>query len=119
MDIIKVHFYSGREEPELCGHDPSTVRDGAARRPRPIEQNSNLVTWRDRNKSSVSIWVTRTGNDVGGQIDRIERYQAAKVEPKHRDSRPPALGKIVVSGWLVGCPTSRRSAISLTVGVSG
>ena len=40
------------------------------------------------------------------------------IEPKHRDSRPLSLGKIVVSGWLVGCPTFRRSAISLTVGVS-
>ncbi len=80
VDIVNVHFYSGREEPELCGHDPNAVRSGAAQAGQTYpEQIANLVTWRDRNKPTARIWLTETGNDVGGPIGRTERYQAGKV----------------------------------------
>ena len=80
IDIINVHFYSGRQEPETCGWDPNVERSGPASNGTTYpEQLENLVAWRDRLKPSAEIWLSETGNDVGGPIGRSERHQAAKV----------------------------------------
>ncbi len=80
VDIVNVHFYSGREEPEICGWDPNVDRGTVAKSGNTYpEQIEDLVAWRDQLKPKAEIWLTETGNDVGGPIGRTERYQAAKV----------------------------------------
>jgi hypothetical protein len=80
VDIINVHFYSGREEPEICGLDPNVDRGGAESSNYTYpDQLEDLVAWRDQHKPKAEIWLSETGNDVGGPIGRTERYQAAKV----------------------------------------
>lgn len=80
VDIINVHFYSGKQEPETCSWDPNVQRSGpsVAGDTYP-EQVEDLVAWRDRLKPGAEIWLTETGNDVGGEIGLTERHQAAKV----------------------------------------
>lgn len=80
IDIINVHFYSGREEPEICGWDPNVDRDGPTSRGDTYpEQLDALVAWRDLHKPGAEIWLTEIGNDVGGPMGRSERHQAAKL----------------------------------------
>ncbi len=80
VDIVNVHFYSGREEPEICGWDPNVDRSSTVKTGNTYpEQIEDLVAWRDQLKPKAEIWLTETGNDVGGPIGRTERYQAAKV----------------------------------------
>lgn len=80
IDIINVHFYSGREEPEICGWDPNVDRNGPASRGTTYpEQLEALVAWRDKHKPKAEIWLTEIGNDVGGPMGRSERHQAAKL----------------------------------------
>ena len=80
VDIINVHFYSGREEPEICGWDPNIHREGPTQDGMTYpEELEDLVIWRDQLKPKAEIWLTETGNDVGGPIGRTERYQAGKV----------------------------------------
>ena len=80
IDIVNVHFYSGREEPEICGWDPNVDRQGpssgGATYP---DQLEDLVAWRDALKPKAQLWLSETGNDVGGPIGRTERHQASKV----------------------------------------
>ena len=80
VDIVNVHFYSGRDEPETAGSDPNVHRGGPPEAGTTYpEQLEDLVEWRDRLKPGAEIWMTETGNDVGGPIGRGERHQAAKV----------------------------------------
>lgn len=80
VDIVNVHFYSGREEPETCGWDPNVDRGSPATSGTTYpEQLADLVAWRDQLKPKAEIWLTETGNDVGGPIGRTERHQAGKV----------------------------------------
>ncbi len=80
IDIINVHFYSGREEPEICGWDPNVDRDGPTDRGDTYpEQLAALVAWRDLHKPGAEIWLSEIGNDVGGPLGRSERHQAAKL----------------------------------------
>jgi hypothetical protein len=80
-DILSFHFYSGRQEPELASDDPNTNRSG--------KKSADFLTyeqalaaiadWRDDFKPDLPLWLTETGNDVGGPIGRTERFQAAKL----------------------------------------
>lgn len=92
-DILNVHFYSGRQEPELATTDPNAFREGAkAQQNIAVREGVNieelqtyekdlidLVDWRNRLKPGMQIWLTETGYDVGGPIGRTERFQAAKL----------------------------------------
>lgn len=80
-DLITVHYYSGRQNPEVATRDPNANRTG-----RPIEgeptfpdQIRELAEWRDRYAPGKPLWVTETGNDVGGPMGLGEREQAAKL----------------------------------------
>lgn len=80
VDIINVHFYSGREEPETAGWDPNVNRQGPTGSNRSYpEELEDLVAWRDKHKPQAEIWLTEIGNDVGGPMGRTERHQAAKL----------------------------------------
>ena len=80
-DVLNVHFYTGRDDPETATKDPNAFREGT--KPEDIQTLENdlvdLADWRDELKPGMPIWVTETGNDVGGPIGRTERHQAAKL----------------------------------------
>jgi hypothetical protein len=80
VDVVNVHFYSGREEPEVSLEDPN-IRKEKSGKPKAtyLDQLDELIAWRDEHKPSAEIWLTETGNDVGGPIGLSERKQAAKL----------------------------------------
>lgn len=81
FDIINVHYYSGRYDPETATDDPNVNRSGVKEEgARTYEDNLRaLDKWRNDHKPGAEIWIGETGNDVGGPIGRSERYQAAKL----------------------------------------
>lgn len=80
VDVINVHFYSGVQEPEIAMEDPNIRKEKSdKRKARYLDQLDALIRWRDKHKPSAQIWMTETGNDVGGPIGLSERKQAAKL----------------------------------------
>ena len=80
VDVVNVHFYSGRSEPETTGWDPNVARSGPSIGGTSYpEELESLVAWRDKLKPKAEVWLTETGNDVGGPIGLTERHQAAKL----------------------------------------
>lgn len=81
-DILNVHFYSGKADPEISTVDYNVER-GADPDPgdKTYEDHlRELVSWWDRVKpGNHPIWLTETGYDVDGPIGLDERYQAAKL----------------------------------------
>lgn len=81
-DILNVHYYSGKADPERATVDRNVMR-GSKPAPgeRTYEDNlRDLVSWWHKVKpGNKPIWLTETGYDVGGPIGRDERYQAAKL----------------------------------------
>ena len=80
-DLITVHYYSGRQNPEVATRDPNANRSGnpIAGQPTFPEQIRELTDWRDRYAPGKGVWITETGNDVGGPMGLGEREQAAKL----------------------------------------
>ncbi len=81
-DIINVHYYSGRQHPEVAVRDPNANRGGvSAKKDLPTfpENIHALVDWRNQHAAGKEIWLTETGYDVGGPIGLGERDQAAKL----------------------------------------
>lgn len=80
-DIINVHFYSGKQNPETAKIDPNAQRNPDVKSNGPTYEDNlaALVAWRDKTKPKAEIWITETGNDVGGPIGLDERQQAAKI----------------------------------------
>lgn len=80
VDIINVHFYSGRDNPEVCRTDPNLrQKDDVSKDLTFPEQLQELINWRNKHNAKAQIWLTETGNDVGGPIGLSERQQAAKL----------------------------------------
>ena len=81
-DILNVHFYSGKADPEISTVDYNVER-GADPDPgdKTYEDHlRELVSWWHRVKpGNKPIWLTETGYDVDGPIGLDERYQAAKL----------------------------------------
>jgi len=80
-DVLNVHFYTGKSDPETSTKDPNAFREGT--KPEDIQtledDLADLADWRDELKPGLPIWVTETGNDVGGPMGLTERHQAAKL----------------------------------------
>lgn len=80
-DILNVHYYTGRQDPEVATADPNVQREGV----KPAASDTleaqliDLADWRDEYMPKAPIWLTETGYDVGGPIGRSERHQAAKL----------------------------------------
>jgi hypothetical protein len=80
-DLITVHYYSGRQDPEVATQDPNANRSGRPVEGAPTfpERIRELTDWRDRHAPDKEIWITETGYDVGGPIGLGEREQAMKL----------------------------------------
>ena len=77
-DVLSVHYYSFRIEPELATVNDNTHREGLPERGRTYEEDLQaLVAWRDQAKPSLPIWLSETGYDSGGPRGVDERFQAA------------------------------------------
>lgn len=80
-DVLSVHYYTGKQDPEIATIDFNAERSG---NPTPDgmtleEELQALSQWRDQWKPEMPIWVTETGHDVDGPMGLDERYQAAKL----------------------------------------
>ena len=76
VDVLNVHYYSGRVPPELATIDtnkPDTSELTAE------EDFRRLAAWRDRYKPGMPIWLTETGYDSAGPYGTDERTQAARL----------------------------------------
>ncbi|WP_309397942.1 GH39 family glycosyl hydrolase [Cerasicoccus maritimus] len=80
-DVLSVHYYTGKQDPETATRDPNANRTGKGDASSKIieEYLIDLADWRDKYKADMPIWVTEMGYDVGGPIGRTERHQAAKL----------------------------------------
>ncbi len=80
-DLISVHFYSGQRDPEVTVHDRNAIRTGDAGAGAPTypEALLQLLDWRDDHAPGKPVWLTETGNDVGGPMGLGEWEQAAKI----------------------------------------
>jgi hypothetical protein len=64
VDILNVHYYSGRVAPDIATNDPNADRSGNTEGARTYEDTLHrLITWRDNNKPGMPIWMTETGYD--------------------------------------------------------
>ena len=76
VDILNVHFYSGRTAPEIATADFNANQSGETTAE---EDFRRLAAWRDRNKPGMPIWLTETGYDSAGPYGTDERTQAARL----------------------------------------
>ena len=76
VDVINVHFYSGRTPPEIASRDDNNATDLDATYPELVRR---LAEWRDATAPEAQIWLTETGYDDGGPIGTNERLQAARL----------------------------------------
>lgn len=78
MDVLNVHYYTGRDAPELSGINYNIHRSGIPGEARSFEQRmKDLVEWVDRVKPGLELWLTETGYDTIGGQNVSERLQAA------------------------------------------
>lgn len=80
VDVLNVHYYSGRTAPELATNDPNADRSGNTQGARTYEDDLHrLVAWRDKHKPGLPIWMTETGYDSAGPFGTNEQTQAARL----------------------------------------
>lgn len=80
VDILNVHYYSGRVAPELATTDTNVNRSGKETAGRTYEETlRRLADWRDQNKPGMPIWLTETGYDSAGSHGTDEATQAARL----------------------------------------
>ena len=60
IDIINVHYYSGRQEPETCNWDPNAIREAPSKDAQTYpDLLEDLVAWRDQLKPKAEILADR------------------------------------------------------------
>ena len=80
VDILNVHYYSGRTAPEIATNDPNADRSGNMVGARTYEDDLHrLIAWRDKNKPGIPIWMSETGYDSAGSFGTDERTSAARL----------------------------------------
>lgn len=80
VDVLNVHYYSGRVAPEIATVDSNADRTGNGKQARTFEDDLHrLVAWRDKNKPGLPIWMSETGYDSAGPSGTDERTQAAQL----------------------------------------
>ncbi len=76
IDVISVHYYSGRVPPEIAMGDANNSKDNGVKFEKLLKR---LKNWRDRHRPNAQIWMTETGYDTGGPIGTSEFTQAARL----------------------------------------
>ncbi len=76
VEVINVHYYSGRKPPETATDDGNADLIGNTTFVQDLEE---LAAWRDRYAPSMPIWMTETGYDSGGPFGTNEAVQAARL----------------------------------------
>jgi len=76
IDVLNVHFYSGRIPPEVATDDFNAHEAGDTTAEEDLRR---LVAWRDRHKPGMPIWLSETGYDSAGPYGTDERTQAARL----------------------------------------
>lgn len=80
VDILNVHYYSGRVAPEIATMDANADRSGAGKGANTFEDAlRRLIAWRDKNKPGLPIWMSETGYDSAGPSGTDEQTQAAQL----------------------------------------
>ncbi len=80
MDILNVHYYSGRQPPEIATKDANVVRQGGVESAFTYPDDLRaLISWRDLYAAGKPIWLTETGYDSAGSHGIDERLQAARI----------------------------------------
>jgi hypothetical protein len=80
VDILNVHYYSGRSAPETATVDANVDRSGNMKGARTYEDSlRRLIDWRDEHKAGMPIWLTETGYDSAGPFGTDEATQAARL----------------------------------------
>lgn len=78
VDIINVHYYTGRSSPETATVNTNIQRGNDEKGAQTYEDMLNqLDDWRKINGISKPIWLTETGYDTGGPKGTNEQLQAA------------------------------------------
>ncbi len=76
VDILNVHYYSGRIAPEIATDDFNARQSGATT----VEEDlRRLLAWRDVNKPGMPVWLSETGYDSAGPYGTNEYTQAARL----------------------------------------
>ena len=76
VDILNVHFYSGRIPPEIATDDFNANQSGDTIAEKDFRR---LTAWRDRYKPAMPIWLSETGYDSAGPYGTDEHTQAARL----------------------------------------
>ena len=78
LDIINVHYYSGRSSPDIATVNSNVQRDSDAKGIQTYEESLHMLNdWRVVNNINKQIWLTETGYDTGGPRGVNEQLQAA------------------------------------------
>ncbi len=107
VDLINVHYYSGRTPPERATRDANTAGEMDVTFEEHLER---LCEWRDRHKPGVPIWMTETGYDTGGPIGTNERLQAARLPRVVMLCLVGGLDKVIVYRETGSTPTQHAAA---------
>ncbi len=76
VDILNVHYYSGRIAPEIATDDFNARQSGATT----VEEDlRRLLAWRDANKPGLPVWLSETGYDSAGPYGTDEYTQSARL----------------------------------------
>lgn len=85
VEVLNVHYYSGRRAPEVATIDTNVERtrgngsDDDPAAPTFEVHLRRLIAWRDANKPGLPIWLSETGNDTAGPWGVSEQLQAARL----------------------------------------
>ncbi len=111
-DVLSVHYYTGKQEPETATRDPNANRTGKGEaNSKTIEQYlMELADWRDKLKPGMPIWVTEMGYDVGGPIGRTERHQAGKLPRSCMIALANGIEKVMIYRIAGSTPTHHGGA---------
>lgn len=97
VDVLNVHYYSGRIAPEVATNDPNVDRSGNMEGVRTYEEDlRRLIAWRDQHKPGIPIWMTETGYDSAGPFGTDERHQAARLPRVIMMTLAAGIDKVIV-----------------------
>ncbi|HEX8237919.1 MAG TPA: hypothetical protein VF600_18410 [Abditibacteriaceae bacterium] len=111
VDVLNVHYYSGRIAPEIATNDPNADRSGNAQGARTFEDDlRRLIAWRDKNKPGTPIWMTETGYDSAGPFGTDEQTQAARLPRVIMMALAAGIEKVIVYREMGSTPSMHAAS---------